>query len=61
MATAAPFLMRVCMNGVGGEEHRETDITADERLPCVVEVNSGTLVQSGTRLTEVKRETTDDN
>lgn len=61
MATATPLLLRVGIHEVGGEERREPDITADERLPCVVEVNSGMVMHNGTRLTEVKRETTDDN
>lgn len=61
MATATPLLMRVGMHEVGNDKCRDPDITAEECLPCVVEVKSGTVVYGGTRLTEVKRETTDDN
>lgn len=56
-----PFVMRLGMDQVGGQGRRVPDSTADEFLPCVVEVSRGIVVQSGTRLTEVKRETTDDN
>jgi len=61
MVTAAPLLMRLGMHEVEVGERREPNITADERLPCAVEVTSGTVMHSGTRLTEVHRETTDDN
>lgn len=61
MVTAIPLLIRLGMHKVGGEERREPDITAYEHLPYAVEVKSCTVMHIGTRLTEVQRETTDDN
>lgn len=56
-----PLLMRVGLREQRSGELLQPDVTALERLPCVVEVCNGFLIQANTRLTEVKRETTDDN
>ena len=53
--------MHIGMPEVRRDACREPDITADERLPCIVEVKVGAVAHRETRLTEVKRETTDDN
>lgn len=61
MTAATPLLMHIGMPEDRGDACREPDITADERLPYIVEVKDGAVAHRETRLTEVKRETTDDN
>lgn len=56
-----PLLMRLGLSEQRSEKLFQPDMTALERIPFVVEVRSGVLNQANTRLTEVKRETTDDN
>jgi hypothetical protein len=58
---ARPLLMRLGLREQRSGELLQPDVTAIERLPFVVEVRTGVLIQANTRLTEVKRETTDDN
>ena len=58
---ARPLLMRLGMSDQDPVTLPQTDVTELERLPFVVEVRTGVLLQTNTRLTEVKRETTDDN
>ena len=58
---ARPLLMRL---GIGEQDLNkcpEPNVTSPERLPFVVEVQDGVVLQATTKLTEVKRETTDDN
>ncbi len=58
---ARPLLMRLGMGEEGSDQSSEFDVTSPERLPFVVEVHDGVVLQAITKLTEVKRETTDDN
>lgn len=60
---ARPLLMRLGMGKEGSDQSSEVefDVTSPERLPFVVEVHDGVVLQATTKLTEVKRETTDDN
>lgn len=58
---ARPLLMRLGMADEGSDQSSEFDVTSSERLPFVVEVHDGVVLQATTKLTEVKRETTDDN
>lgn len=61
MMEARPLLMRLGLGEQRPGELLQSDITALDRLPFVVEVLTGALIQANTRLTEVNRETTDDN
>lgn len=56
-----PFVFRVGKRDPEHRELREAIFTADDRLPAVAEVEAGALMNSSTRVTEVRRETTDDN
>lgn len=58
---AIPLLMRLGMSCQRPGEVFQPDLTALDCLPFVVEVRKEILLQANTRLTEVKRETTDDN
>lgn len=60
MATV-PLLMRLGMSELGQGKPAEIELTEHERLPFVVEVMAGAVLHTSTRLTEVNRETTDDN
>lgn len=56
-----PLLMRLGMGDEGSDQSSEFDVTSPERLPFVVEVHDGVVLQAATKLTEVRQETTDDN
>jgi hypothetical protein len=60
-STPTPLVLRLSSHETGRPERAELKITAVDRLPSVVEMNGSTVVHSGTRVTEVQRETTDDN
>lgn len=56
-----PLLMRIGIGEEGADQSSNFDVTLSERLPFVVEVHDGVALHATTKLTEVKRETTDDN
>jgi len=56
-----PFMFRVGMFESERNAQRDSFATLEEPLPTVVEVDTGGFVHAGTRVTEVKRETTDDS
>lgn len=58
---ARPLLMRLGMGEEGSDQSSDFNVTSPERLPFVVEVHDGVVLQATTKLTEVNRETTDDN
>lgn len=58
---ARPLLMRLSMGEERSDQSYEFDVTSPERLPFVVAVHDGVVLQATTKLTEVRRETTDDN
>lgn len=55
-----PLILRVGMRGPTRSGLVDSDETLTERLPYVVEVHAGTVLQVATKVTEVRRETTDD-
>lgn len=58
MSATSPLLLRI---GSDRTDDGQCDLTAVEPLPSPVEVTDGMFLHSGTRVTEVKTETTDDN
>lgn len=58
-----PTVLRAVLS-TSGAVHlpRMTTLTSEDPLPAVVDIDSGDyLLSHGTRLTEIGRETTDDN
>lgn len=58
-----PFVLRAFRMATHADRPRSTDVlTCDDPLPASLEVNAfGYVVEHGTRVTEIKKETTDDN
>ena len=59
--TITPLMFRVGMLEVAGDRPSEPAATLHESLPAIVEVAAGVIMHTKTRLTDVQRETTDDN
>lgn len=59
--TLTPLMFRVGSLKITGEASSEPIVTLQEPLPAVVEVAEGVIMHTKTRVTEVQRETTDDN
>ena len=52
---ARPLLMRLGMGEEGSDQSSDFNVTSPERLPFVVEVHDGVVLQATTKLTEVNR------
>lgn len=56
-----PLLFRTGLRQASHDPDRHAEPTLHDLLPAVVELQAGLHVEAGTRVTEVKQETTDDN
>lgn len=56
-----PLIFRTCASDAIEDDLKKETITLEELLPTALEVNKGVAMHTKTFLTDVKRETTDEN